>query len=201
MTSGSDAAVTRGWAIAAALMLWAFPALAQAQAPFGLEQLMVELRQVKSATGRFVEHKELHMLDKPVEASGTLIYLAPDQMQKITLQPSWERLAVRQSTLTIEQDGKTRSFSLAERPEIGAFVESIRATLAGDLATLQRFYTVTLTGDAKDWHLALVPKARKLQELVKAIRISGSGRSIVTVETDEADGDRSVMRIAEEDIR
>jgi len=199
MTSGSDPALTRRTAVTAALLLWAFPA-AQA-APFGLDQLMAELRQVKSATGRFVERKELHMLDKPVEASGTLIYLAPDQMQKITISPSWERLAVRQSTLTIEQEGKTRSFSLADRPEIGAFVESIRSTLAGDLATLERFYTVTLTGDAKDWHLSLVPKERKLQELVKDIRISGSGRSIHTVETEEADSDRSVMRVVEEDIR
>lgn len=200
MTSGSEPRPTRRSTLVAALSLWAFPTLAQAQ-PFGVEQLMAELRQVKSATGRFVERKELHMLDKPVEASGTLIYLAPDQMQKITISPSWERLAVRQSTLTIEQDGKSRSFSLAERPEIGAFVESIRATLAGDLATLERFYTVTLSGDVEDWHLSLLPKERKLQELVKDIRISGSGRSIRTVETEEADGDRSVMRIAEEDIR
>jgi hypothetical protein len=141
------------------------------------------------------------MLDKPVEASGTLIYLAPDQMQKITISPSWERLAVRQSTLTIEEAGKSRSFSLADRPEIGAFVESIRSTLAGDLATLERFYTVTLTGDAGDWRLSLTPKEHKLQELVKDIRIGGSGRSIRTVETEEADGDRSIMRIVEEDIR
>ncbi|HEX6841315.1 MAG TPA: LolA-related protein [Stellaceae bacterium] len=200
MTSGSDAPITRRRAVAAALLLWAFPAAARA-AGFGVEQLMAELRQVKSATGRFVERKELHMLDKPVEASGTLIYLAPDQMQKITISPSWERLAVRQSTLTIEQEGKSRSFSLGDRPEIGAFVESIRATLAGDLATLERFYTVTLTGDAGDWQLSLVPKERKLQELVKEIRISGSGRSIHTVETEEADGDRSVMRVVEEDIK
>lgn len=200
MTSGSDAPITRRRAVAAALLLWAFPAAARA-AGFGVEQLMAELRQVKSATGRFVERKELHMLDKPVEASGTLIYLAPDQMQKITISPSWERLAVRQSTLTIEQEGKSRSFSLGDRPEIGAFVESIRATLAGDLATLERFYTVTLTGDAGDWQLSLVPKERKLQELVKEIRIRGSGRSIHTVETEEADGDRSVMRVVEEDIK
>lgn len=192
--------MTRRTAIAAALLLSAFPAAAQAQ-HFDIGQLMAELRQVKSATGRFVERKELHMLDKPVEASGTLIYLAPDQMQKITISPSWERLSVRQSTLTIEQQGKSRTFPLAERPEIGAFVESIRATLAGDLMTLERFYTVTLTGSAEDWHLSLAPKARKLQELVKDIRISGSGHSIRAVETEEADGDRSVMRIVEEDIR
>jgi hypothetical protein len=164
---------------------------------------MSELRQVKSATGRFVERKELRVLDKPVEASGTLIYLAPDQMQKITLSPKWERLAVRRDMLTIEQgqEGNARQFSLSDRPEIGAFVESIRATLAGDLPTLTRFYTVTLAGDAADWRLLLVPKERKLQDLVKDIRIGGTGRSIRTVETEEADGDRSVMRIVEEDIR
>jgi len=203
MTSGNEARLTRCfiWA-AAALWLWTSPARAETAA-FDIEQLMSTLRHVKSATGRFVERKQLHVLDKPLQASGTLIYLAPDQLQKITISPKWERIAVRQNLITIEQgqEGNARTFSLSDRPEIGAFVESIRATLAGDLSTLLRFYTVTMEGDAADWHLLLVPKQRKLQDLVKDIRISGAGNGIRTVDTEEADGDRSVMSIVEEDIR
>jgi hypothetical protein len=164
---------------------------------------MAELRQVKSATGRFVERKQLHVLDKPLVSSGTLLYLAPDQLQKITISPTWERIAVRRDQITIEhaQEGSARTFSLSDRPEIGALVESIRATLAGDLATLTRFYAVTAEGDAAAWHLVLVPKQQKLHDLVKDIRISGAGRDIRTVETEEADGDRSVMSVVAEDIR
>jgi hypothetical protein len=205
MTSGNETPMVRrsaGAAAAVALWLWAFPALAE-PAAFDIQQLMSDLHRITSATGRFVERKELRVLDKPVQASGTLLYLAPDQLQKITVSPKWERIAVRRDQITIEQgqEGNGRTFSLSDRPEIGAFVESIRATLAGDLPTLTRFYTVSLDGGAADWRLLLVPKARKLQELVKDIRISGGGNRIRTVETEEADGDRSLMSIAEEDIR
>jgi len=203
MTSGNEARLTRGLlCVAAALWLWTSPARAET-ASFDIEQLMSALRHVNSATGRFVERKQLRVLDKPLQASGTLIYLAPDQLQKITNAPKWERIAVRQNHITIEQgqEGNARTFSLSDRPEIGAFVESIRATLAGDLPTLMRYYAVTMDGDAAAWRLLLVPKQRKLQELVKDIRISGAGNAIRTVDTEEADGDRSVMSIVEEDIR
>ncbi len=193
--------------IAVALWLCASTNVTQA-APdaavrWDVPQLMSALRQVKSATARFVERKHLHMMDKPLEVSGTLLYLAPDQLQKITIWPNWERLAVKQNLLTIEQDheGNARTFSLTDHAEIGAFVESIRATLAGDLPTLTRFYAVTIEGDAADWRLLLLPKERKLQDLVKDIRIGGTGNNILMVETEEADGDRSVMSIVEEDIR
>ena len=204
MTSGNEMRLTRRFVGAAAAALWLCASSTHAQtAPFDIQQLMSTLRRVKSATGHFVERKQLQVLDKPVEASGTLIYLAPDQIQKITISPKWERIAVRQNVISIEQgqEGNARTFSLSDHPEIGAFVESIRATLAGDLPTLMRFYTVTMDGNANDWRLLLVPKERKLQDLVKTIRISGAGNGIRSVDTEEANGDRAIMSIVQEEIR
>ncbi|MGO8917016.1 MAG: LolA-related protein, partial [Stellaceae bacterium] len=148
--------------------------------PWGLERLMLTLRQVRAASGQFVERKTLHMLSEPLVASGTLIYVAPDQVQKITVLPRRERLAISGDRLTIEggPDDRARSLSLRDYPEIGAFVEGIRATLAGDQATLDRFYTMRLEGNADDWQLLLQPKAAKLKDIVSWIRISGGGNRI-----------------------
>jgi len=182
----------------------AFAQAARDAAPgWGVQQLMLALRQVKTATGHFVERKSLHMMKTPLEASGTLFYLAPDQLQKVTNQPKWERLAVNRDMLTIDQggDGRTRTLPLSDYPEIGAFIESIRATLAGDLPALTRFYAVTVDGTEADWHLMLVPKEPRLQRLVKWIRIGGSGHTVRTMETEEADGDRSDMSITDADVR
>ena len=85
--------------------------------------------------------------------------------------------------------------SLSEFPEIGALVESMRATLAGDPATLDRFYVPTLTGTADDWSLQLEPRDPRLRKIVALIRIQGDGTSIRTVETLETDGDRTEMTI------
>jgi hypothetical protein len=200
MISGRD--VRRG--VVLALALCALPAStlrAEAAAPaWGLTQLMASLGQVKSASAQFVEHKTLHILRQPLVASGTLLYVAPDQVQKITVAPQWERLALSGDTLTMEggPDDRTQTIPLASAPEVAAFVEGVRATLAGDLPALQRYYTVALTGDAKAWRLSLEPKDAKLRKLVAWIRIGGSGDRIATVETEEGDGDHSEMSIVED---
>lgn len=179
------------------------PAHAQAGATaargWGIQQLMQSLQQVKSASSQFVERKYLHVLDQPLIASGTLLYVAPDQVQKITVSPKWERLALAGDTLTIEggAEDRSRTLSLARYPEVGALVEGIRATLAGDLPALRRFYEISLSGDAADWQLALVPKDATLRKLVKSIVIAGSGNTIRRVMTEDADGDHSDMSIVE----
>ena len=175
---------------------------ANAAPEWSIQQLMLGLQQVKSASGQFVERKTLHVLSEPLTASGTLLYVAPDQLQKITVSPQRERLAVNGSTLIMEggPENRTRTLSLTDYPEIGAFVEAIRGTLAGDLPALTRFYSVKLEGDAADWRLLLQPKEKKLQDFVKQVRITGSDNKIRRVEIEEGDGDHSEMRIVE-DVR
>jgi hypothetical protein len=186
------------WASLSAGPTWAEQASNPTQS-WDISQLMLNLRQVKAATNRFVESKTLHMLKEPLVTSGTLLYVAPDQVEKITLSPQRERLAVKGDTLTLEggPENRTRVVSLKEHPEIEAIVEGIRATLAGDLPMLRRFYVVNLRGDDRDWQLLLEAKEPALKKFVESIRIIGSRNAIRTVETAEADGDHSEMRIVE----
>ena len=161
---------------------------------------MLSLQQVKTSRAHFVERRILKMLSEPLESSGTLVYVAPDKLQKTTLRPKPERLTVDRDKLTIEggPEEHSRTVSLQDYPEIGAFVESIRATLAGDLPGLSRFYALSLSGDAGSWQLLLAPKEKKLQEMVRFIRFSGSNNTIHKVETLEGDGDVSEMTIVED---
>jgi outer membrane lipoprotein-sorting protein len=161
-----------------------------------LPQLMTALQQVDAATASFVERKYMRILREPLQSSGRLVYVRPDKLQKDTIEPKPERLAVEGDQLTIERQGDpARRLSLQEFPQIWAFVESIRATLAGDLPTLSRFYDVSLQGSAAEWTLQLVPKDGKTRELVSAIRISGADSAIRHIETLEGDGDRTSMTI------
>jgi hypothetical protein len=95
----------------------------------------------------------------------------------------------------VQPDGKTSDLSLSQFPEIGALVESIRATLAGDSATLTRYYTATLSGTADGWQLLLEPRDSRLRNFVTTIRIQGDGTVIRNIETVERDGDRTEMTI------
>ncbi|MGH6975846.1 MAG: LolA-related protein [Stellaceae bacterium] len=167
---------------------------------WGLPQLMQELAQVKSASAQFTERKTMHTLSAPLVASGTLGYVAPDLIQKVTLAPVPERFVLDgdKIVMTGGPDGQVHKFSLTDYPQIGGLVEGIRATLAGDLPTLGRFYTVQLTGSAADWQLLLQSKDADLVRFVKWIRIQGSGNRIEAIATENSDGDHSEMSIVED---
>jgi outer membrane lipoprotein-sorting protein len=178
-----------------------FPCATAADPPsrvqgWGLPQLMGAMQSVRTVSARFVERKFVHLLNQPLQSSGTLTFVAPDQLQQQTLAPAPSRLTVIGDRLEVEQpDGKLRNLSLSDVPEIGALVASIRATLAGDGVTLTRYYTSTLTGSAADWSLLLEPRDPRLRDLLTMIRIRGEGNMIRGIETMERDGDRTEMTI------
>ena len=168
-------------------------------ARWDLKQLMQSLAQVKTAQSQFVERKYLSILNAPLEFSGTLTYTAPGRLEKRTLLPKPESMLLDQDQLTIEnKNQQRRSLVLQDYPVVWAFVESIRSTLAGDLQTLNRFYRVTLQGNADQWHLLLIPSGPQIQGVVKEIHISGSQNRISGIEIIETNGDRSVMTITED---
>jgi outer membrane lipoprotein-sorting protein len=166
-------------------------------ADWGVRELMRDLGQVKAARARFTERKDIAILSQPVESSGTLVYTAPDRLEKNTLSPRVESLVLEGDRLTLESKAlnQRRTFALRERPEIGAFVESIRATLAGDLASLNRYYEVGLEGSESGWRLTLKPADAGMRRVVSAIRFEGRRDAIVSIEITETNGDRSVMTI------
>ena len=179
-------------------------AIAAAQTPvaadWGIEQLMQSLAQVKSARGRFVERKTLAILNSPLEFSGTLVYTAPNRLEKRILLPKPETMVLEQDRFTIESPSRnqSRTLTLNDYPAVRAFIESIRSTLAGDVQTLNRFYRVNLEGNPEQWRLTLAPSEPAMQAVVRQIRIGGSKNRIVMIEVIGAEGDRSVTTITED---
>jgi hypothetical protein len=166
-----------------------------------IKELMHGLAQVKKSRAIFVERKYLSILKTPLEYSGTLVYNAPSHLEKQTLLPKPESMVLDQDMLIVQSGtpNRKRTLSLQDYPVIWAFVESFRATLAGDMATLSRFYSVTLEGYPKQWLLILRPLDPKMKSLISEIRISGSMEQISTIEIREAGGDYSVMSISKDD--
>ena len=166
---------------------------------WGLEALMLELGRVQHAKAHFVERKYLKILKTPLVLTGTLEYRAPDHLERRTVTPKPESFVVDGERLTLENTrGQRRSFALQDNPVLWAFVESIRSTLKGDLAMLDRFYAVALDGGSEAWQLSLTPKESRMSALISLIRIDGSGGRIESIEIREVQGDRSVMTVRED---
>ncbi|HUY02191.1 MAG TPA: LolA-related protein [Rhodocyclaceae bacterium] len=168
------------------------PAVAHA-AGWDIDQLMRALAQIRSDHARFVEKKTIAMLDRPVESSGELFYSAPDHLEKRTIKPKPETMILDHGTLVIARGRQRRELQLQDYPELAAFIDSIRATLAGDRKALERSYRLSLEGTAEHWTLQLLPLAE--QAVVKQIRIAGAGDAVRSIAITQADGDSSLMLI------
>jgi outer membrane lipoprotein-sorting protein len=202
MISGASGLTRLALALLAAALCAAGALAAEppAAGAWDLQRLMQALSQVKSSRARFVEVRHLAILNKPLESSGTLNWTAPGKLEKHTLAPRAESLLLDGDRIVLENKAlnQRRAFALQQYPEIGVFVESMRSTLAGDLATLQRYYEVGFEGAERQWRLMLKPTDPAMQRLVSEIRIGGAGNQIETIEITETGGDRSVMTITPE---
>jgi hypothetical protein len=160
---------------------------------------MRALGQREHALAEFTETKTIRLLSRPLTLRGTLSYRAPDWLEKRTLHPNEEILLVDGDRITVEIPARRirRSFTLQELPVVWGFVESIRATLGGDRAALERLYRIDLQGEVRHWQMALRPLDQKMAAVIAEVRITGAGGRVASIEISETRGDRSVMKIRE----
>lgn len=171
-----------------------------------LARLFSELGAQRERHARFSERKFSALLKAPVESSGTLIFRAPDYLEKRTVEPQRETVRIEGSVVTFESaagrgGAQKRTFSLSDAPLLAALIESLRATLAGDLPTLRRHYDVSSSAPVpqaqmEGWQLTLVPRERALRDAVSKVVLRGAGAQIASVEIVEVNGDLTLMQIS-----
>jgi hypothetical protein len=160
-----------------------------------LDRIMSALAQRKHGHVTFVEKKSIALLDRPIESSGELLYDAPDRLEKKTLKPRPESLVLEGGVISAQRGRHHYVLDVKQYPQVMPFIESIRATLAGDRAALERSFKVEIVGNFDEWTLVLRPLDSKLTRTVKEIHIEGEKDLIRLVEIREADGDRSLLTI------
>jgi len=162
------------------------------------EQLIESLAKNRQAEVRFEETAYSNLLTQPLKTQGVLRFTPPTRLEKHITAPQDERYLVEGDTVFFENKtkGTKRTLSLHDYPTLRAFIEAFRSTLANDVITLRRFYSVTLQGEPRRWVLVLRPLDQAVQALVESIRFSGERAQIRGIEVLAPDGDRSVMVIA-----
>ena len=178
-----------------ALFLAAGWSSASLGAPDDLDSVMGLLAMRRHGRVEFVEQQFLAILKRPVESSGEMLYDAPDRLEKRTLRPRPETLVLAGAVLTDERAGRVRVVDLHRYPQIRPFIESIRATLAGDRSALERLFHVEFAGTVERWSLTLAPLDPQLVRTVTQVQIDGSRDQLSRIEIRQADGDRSLMTL------
>ena len=160
-----------------------------------LDDVMSLLAMRQHGRVEFIEQHFLAVLKHPIESSGELRYDAPDRLEKRTLAPRAETLVLKGGVLTVERAQGRRVMDLRAYPQVQPFIESIRATLAGDRKALEQLFHLDFVGTVGRWTLTLVPLDPKVKHSVSQVRIDGVRDQLLKVEIRQPDGDRSLMTL------
>ena len=163
------------------------------------DEVMAGLAAVPSSRARFTETRHSTLLKQPLVMSGTLVYQRPDRLEKHVLSPFEESVTIDGSRINVTRRGEAgRTIALPASGPSRALVESLRATLAGDLPALTRHFAVAVSGTRGAWTMTLRPRDAALAAAVMRVEFAGNGSRVQRIEVHEAGGDRSVTTIDDE---
>ena len=165
---------------------------------FAPEELMQLLSEVQSSRAHFIETRHSAMLKKPLTLSGRLVYRRPDRLEKHVQSPFVESITIEGSRVTVSRGSpdRYRVITLPAGGTAQALIESLRATLAGDLPALERHFAVAVTGSRTAWSMSLTPRGATLP--VVRVEFAGKDNRIQRIEVLESGGDRTVTTIVDE---
>jgi outer membrane lipoprotein-sorting protein len=162
---------------------------------FAPVDLMRTLAGVSASQASFVETRTSTLLKEPMVVEGTLGWRRPDRLVREVKAPYRETSVIEGATMKLTgRDGTSRTVPVPDGAP-RALVEALRATLAGDLAQLERHFAVTVGGSSAQWTLTLAPKDPALGALIGRVDFAGRGAAIERIEVLEAGGDRTLTTL------
>ena len=155
-----------------------------------LEQLHLQ----KVAEIPFLEERHSDILAQPALYRGYLRYdPATRLMSKVIESPQAVTMAVDETTVHLERDGKSRTIGLRSRPELGALLAGFRGLLEGDIEQLEKYFSLDYLEDAGSWTLRLRPRHRRLQRHVDELVVDGRDATVSGIRTQMSNGDWQQM--------
>jgi outer membrane lipoprotein-sorting protein len=168
-------------------------------APPSLDALLQRAALKGAGEVPFEEKKFVGAVTEPLVTRGVLRFEPPDRLIKKTQTPARETAIVDKDNLRIlDADGvETMSMGFWVDPDLRLIFDSLRAVLRGDAAALRKLFETTVTGDASDWTLTLVPKEQSATSRVDHIVVTGDAKRLRGFDIYETGGDRSFTRLLE----
>jgi hypothetical protein len=160
-----------------------------------LDELMGLLAQRQHGVADFQQTQYLAVLKQPARSEGILRYDAPDHLEQRTLKPHAQSAVLDHGVLRLTSGTHRRTVRLEDYPQLAPLIDSIRATLAGDRAALERVFKLDFGGTLERWQLRLEPRDVQLAATLKRIDMQGQRDAVHEVQLWQSDGDRSVMSI------
>ena len=183
------------------LLVWMVATAASAESPaLDLPQLMAKLAAVDRSVVAFEETRYFAVLSTPIVRRGTLHYVRPDRLEMRVFTPRPETIEVAGTHIRVESPAGKREWDLAGEPVALAWIEAIRAALAGDGAALARRFRIALVGTAEAWDMRLEPIDARVATALASVDVKGRQADLTSIEILDSQGDRVAIVLTPETI-
>lgn len=162
--------------------------------PITLEALMHRMASSPGVRAKFREEKSLALLEAPLVSEGTLYFIPPSRMARITSHPGRSALVIDGGKMSYTDEAGAGDVDLAGNRIAKAVVENFVVLFAGDLAALRERYRVEFGAKGLRWRMQLLPKQAPLSQFIASVELRGVGSALEEMVILEADGDRSTTR-------
>ena len=179
--------------------------VAKAVETWSVQELMQTMSQIDSFKANFEEVKDFAFFTDAIKVSGSLNYKKPGYLKREVVSPHREVTLIEDDIIHIERErtgdndtSQKQQLSIDIHPAVRTLIESIRATFAGDIEVLEKYYQLVFAGDKSSWHLVLYPLQEKVIKHVRQVEIFGAGREvnkIITIEADDSESEITIVDI------
>lgn len=156
-----------------------------------VDRLMEGMASSRGVVANFIEVRHIAVLTQPIETRGRLYFVPPNRMLRETFHPTEARLLVDGDRVQLEQEGQV--IDLSGSALARGFVSNFLVLWSGDLGDLRDRYEIRYQEEGPKWEVALTPRDRTLRRVIESITLRGSADGLQEIETQEVDGDRTVM--------
>lgn len=186
--------------LAMLLVLSSFAGIARCESQPGddlLAQLAARSQQIQSAEGHFEQQKTIAVLPVPLTSNGRFSFVQGKEVIWETLVPVQSRLMLTSGGISFadgDSDVKGEQKTPPQAQQAGAEIVAkiFMGVIAGELDSLQDYFTLTAEGSAGDWHIQLVPRSSNLSAYITRIELRG-GEFTEHLDIIEANGDKTYI--------
>jgi len=161
------------------------------QGPLTLEILMHHMATTSGVRAEFHEVKKIALLEQPLESDGTLYFIPPARMARITRAPGATSLVIDGARMSYRDATGGNSVDLSGNRVARTIVENFVVLFNGDLDALREHYNVGFDAQGARWQIWLVPKGPPLAQLIASIELRGNGPAMEQMGLVEKEGDRT----------
>jgi hypothetical protein len=182
------------------LTLFALTGIVYAESEAGadaalLAQLAARSQEIQSLDGHFEQHKTIAVLPVPLASNGRFSFAQGKEVIWETLVPVHSRLTLTPGGISFaDAKGEQKTSGQAQAQQAGAEIVAkiFMGVIAGELDSLQDYFTLNATGTAADWHIQLVPRSANLSAYIASIELRG-GEYTEHLDIAEANGDKTLI--------